>query len=86
MSSAPIRVGVIGLGFMGGVHLGTLRSLAAAGAPGRTVAVWSLHPVDPTGAGVEGNITSTEGEPLFDPAEVRVHADLAALLADEGID
>ncbi|MHC4935583.1 MAG: Gfo/Idh/MocA family protein [Planctomycetota bacterium] len=86
MSSAPIRVGVIGLGFMGGVHLRTLRSLAAAGEPGRTVAVWSLHPVDPSGAGVEGNITSTEGEPLFDPAEVRVHDDVDALLADDEID
>ena len=83
----PVRVGVIGLGFMGGVHLRALRAAEAAGAPVRTVAVWDRHPERRAGGGgVSGNITSTEGEPLYDPTKVRVSTTLETFLDDPDLD
>ena len=83
-SSTTVGVGVIGLGFMGGVHLRALRAARKRGAPVRTVAVWD-HRAEKCaegGRGVRGNLTTTDAEPLFDPGSVRVHETCDALLAD----
>ena len=83
-----IGVGVIGLGFMGGVHLRAFDQAATDGIAVETIAVWDHNEERRRlgGAGVRGNITSTEDAPLFDPLRVRVDEDLASLLGDASID
>ena len=82
-----VRVAVIGLGFMGGVHLRSLRRAEHEGVDVRTVAVWDRQGDRLSGnAGVAGNITSTAEEPLFDPTVVRVPERLEDLFADPEID
>ena len=54
-----VRVAVIGLGFMGGVHLRSLRRAEHEGVDVRPVAVWDRQGDRLSGnAGVAGNITS----------------------------
>ena len=75
-------VGVVGLGFIGGVHV---RAYHAAGA--KLVAV-----CDPNGARLTGetsgggNLGSKGEDRLFDPASVVATRDLDAMLAAEGLD
>ncbi len=82
-----VGVGVIGLGFMGSVHLRALEKAAADGVSVRTVAVW-----DPRAdrreqeTGVRGNITQTDDAPLFDRAKVAVESDLNSFLSRSDLD
>ncbi|MCE2652607.1 MAG: Gfo/Idh/MocA family oxidoreductase [Planctomycetaceae bacterium] len=81
-----IGIGVIGLGFMGRTHIGAYAAARAAGHDCRLVAVSDRDPARLTGeAGGGGNIATGSGERLFDPAEVRGHTDVAALLADPAV-
>lgn len=83
----PIRVGVIGLGFMGSTHARCYQSAAAAGWPCRLAAVADRSPDRLTGlAAVTGNIATGPPDRLFDPALVRTFTDPVALIADPSID
>ncbi len=82
-----VRVGVIGLGFMGSVHLRALQKAAADGVSVRIVAVWDpLADRREQVTGVKGNITQTDDAPLFDRATVAVESDLSAFLSRSDLD
>ncbi len=83
----PIRIGVIGLGFMGSTHARCYQSATAAGLPCRLAGVADRSPDRLTGlASVTGNIATGAPDRLFDPAQVRTFTDPLALIADPGID
>ncbi|MCL4742771.1 MAG: Gfo/Idh/MocA family oxidoreductase [Phycisphaerales bacterium] len=84
----PVRVGIIGLGFMGRTHLAAYRSANEAGHACRVVAVADPDPRRRAGeAAVAGNIeTGGTSERLFDPAEVRAYERAEDLLADPHVD
>lgn len=68
----PVRVGVLGLGFMGQTHLRAIRNLAASGVAVRLEAV-ADHSPDRLGgrASAAGNLGLGGDEVLFHAAEVR---------------
>ena len=79
---SPVRVAVVGLGFMGVTHLRVYRRLrnvriVAVGGRGRL-------PVNGRLGGVSGNIQQPEAIELG--PQVKVYADYAALLADPAVD
>lgn len=84
----PIGVGVVGLGFMGRTHVEAYRSADRAGFKNRLVAVCDTDPERREGLSMQGgNVTQGSGaERLFDPALVRGHAELDALLSDEAVE
>ena len=77
-----MRVAVLGLGFMGSVHLKALRSIPGA----ELAAVYSSDPVKLSGdlSAIQGNLGGP-GE-HFDFSTVRKYTDIPALLADASID
>lgn len=82
-----VRVGVIGLGFMGSTHVRCYQSAAATGARCELAAVADRDVQRLTGlAPIAGNIATGGGERLFDPARVRAYPDPAGLIADAEID
>jgi predicted dehydrogenase len=83
-----IGVGVVGLGFMGRTHIEAYRAADAAGFANRLVAVCDSDPERRSGRAPQGgNITQGSGaRQLFDPARVRAHAELDALLDDERVE
>jgi predicted dehydrogenase len=83
-----IRVGVIGLGFMGRTHLAAYRAANAVGCANRLVAVCDQDPARRSGrVAAAGNIrTGGEGERLFDPARVRAYERPEDLLADREVE
>ena len=82
-----LRIGVVGLGFMGRTHLAAWRAAHAAGWPNEIAAVCDRPEV--LAAGGRGGRGNLEGEaaqdPLFDPASVRGCATPEELLADPSI-
>jgi len=82
-----IRVGVAGIGFMGGTHLRAYQRAAALGRPCRLVAVADPDPARRRGAaGAAGNIGEASTEPLFDPDAVRGHQTAEELVGDPEVD
>lgn len=81
-----VGIGVLGLGFMGSVHLRAYGAAIADGADARVVGVWDRNVDRRDGLGVAGNITSVEGERIFDPETTRVPDDVEGLLSDPEID
>jgi predicted dehydrogenase len=86
-----IGVGVIGLGWMGRVHLEAYAQAAGAGQPCRVVAVSDRSAERLTGrAGAGGNMpvgqSSSSPSTSFDPAHVRASTDAAALLCDPDVE
>jgi len=85
----PVRVGVIGLGFMGATHLRAYQAAAAAGFPCALAAVADtvesrrLGFLGDVGGNLEG---APAGERAFDPAHVRVYERAEDLLSDRDID
>ena len=77
-SSRPVNVGVIGLGFMGLVHIKAYRQIPGA----RLVAVADAfkQPVNGVIPGVGGNIT--DGDALKLTPGVQAYRDAADLIAD----
>lgn len=77
-----INIGVIGLGFMGMVHLRSYRNIPGA----RIVAVADAYkkPVDGVLPGVGGNITDGDAIPL--EADTRVYDSWQELIADPNVD
>ena len=86
-----VRVGVIGLGFMGRTHIAAYQAARAAGYACDLVAVADRDAVRLTGRvdAPAGNMsTGGEGDQplLFDPAVVRGFTDAHVLLHDPGVD
>lgn len=83
-----IRVGVIGLGFMGRTHITAYREADLAGFDCPLTAVCDKSADRLSGkAETGGNIkTGGESEPLFDPENVRGYTDTADLFADTAVD
>lgn len=83
-----LRIGVIGLGFMGRTHIRSYRKAAAAGFVNRLVAVCDRDAARLAGEqGERGNLEEVAPEgPLFNPDEVRGYATPEELLADNEID
>ena len=77
-----MRVAVVGLGFMGSMHLKALRSIPGA----EIAAVYSSDPTKLSGdlSGIQGNLGGA-GE-RFDFANVTKYTEIPALLADPSID
>lgn len=73
-----IRVGVVGLGFMGGVHLRNWQAVAGAD----VVAVCDANPI--TGVAKQGNIDA--GSDPLDLEGVAIYTDAAEMLANENLD
>lgn len=86
--SGPVRVGIIGMGFMGQTHARAYSWAAINGAPCTLAAVCDRDPSRRSGlASAAGNIqTGGSDERLFDPAVVTGYADPGSLLADKSID
>lgn len=73
-----IRVGIVGMGFMGAVHLRNWQAMDKA----EVVAVCDAVPV--TGAAKQGNIDAGSDE--LDLTGVAIHTDVAEMLASEILD
>ncbi len=86
----PIRVGVIGLGFMGATHIAAWQRAAKDGFPCRLAAVADRRAHRRAGElwDVGGNAVSDTSirELAFDPKTVKGHESAAQLLADPEID
>ena len=84
-----IRVGVIGLGFMGATHVAAYLAAARDRFPCALAAVCDTKESRRRGifSDVGGNIGEAAGSlPAFDPAHVRAYANPDELLSDRGID
>ncbi|MCA9288319.1 MAG: Gfo/Idh/MocA family oxidoreductase, partial [Phycisphaerales bacterium] len=83
----PLRVGVIGLGFMGSTHVRCYQAATLAGVACRLDAVADQDGARLTGtAAIAGNIGTGTPERLFDPARVRTYSRPPDLIADPAID
>ena len=84
-----VRVGVVGLGFMGATHIAAFLAAARDGFPCALAAVCDTKESRRRGifSDVGGNIGDAAGQaPAFDPARVRAYADADELLADRDVD
>ncbi len=83
-----VRVGIVGLGFMGRTHLGAYKSARARGFANELVAVCDADPERRAGRpGGQGNIEALSvPELMFDPASVRAYASPFDLFADGGVE
>lgn len=83
-----IRVGVVGLGFMGRTHIAAYEGAHAAGFANRLVAVADTNPERRSGrTAPDGNLTQGDvTKPLFDTTSVKCYATAAELIADPEID
>jgi len=84
-----VRVGVIGLGFMGATHVAAYQAAARDGLACTLAAVCDKNPDRRKGllADVGGNLGGGADSTLaFDPGQVRGYASAAELLADDGVD
>ena len=84
-ASAPIGVGVVGLGFMGRTHLAAYAEADAQGHANRLVAVCDPSPARRRGElDASGNLPT--GEVAFDPARVRAYEHPRELFADARVE
>jgi predicted dehydrogenase len=82
-----VRVGVIGLGFMGRVHVQAYQDLARAGVECSLCAVADADAARLTGyPSGQGNLAQSPVEALFDPASVRTYRRAEDLIADPNLD
>jgi len=82
-----LRVGVVGLGFMGRTHVAAYRAAAAAGHPNRIVALCDRDLARLRGtSGARGNLEASGADPLAGLESARVHEEPAALFADEEVE
>ena len=84
----PIRVAVVGLGFMGRTHLKAFQRADEAGFANRLVAVCDADEGRRRGEVVEysGNIALRDSERLFDPAEVKGYEYPPEVFGDPNVD
>jgi predicted dehydrogenase len=82
VSTGPIGVGVVGLGFMGRTHLAAWKAAARAGLPCSVVAVADGERTRLDGrARATGNLATGASEVLFDPRELFATTDARELFA-----
>lgn len=83
-----VKVGVVGLGFMGRTHLDAYRAASVRGFSNELVAVCDADPARRAGKpGGAGNLESGEREELmFDPAAVRAYESPEQLFADPEVE
>ena len=87
MSEPVIKIGVIGLGFMGATHLAAWQSAMRAGYPCRMAGVCDADPARRAGRlGAGGNLVTGSATAPFDPAEVRGYERAGDLIDDGGVD
>ncbi|MFG0292554.1 MAG: Gfo/Idh/MocA family protein [Phycisphaerales bacterium JB050] len=86
--SDPLRIGIIGMGFIGQTHARAFRDAAADGYPCRLRAVCDPDPERLTGLDTaSGNITSgSTAAQLFDPDTIATYNHADQLLADDQVD
>ena len=88
-NTEPLRVGIIGLGFMGATHIGAYRAAADAGNPCELVAVCDRKASRRAGelGDVGGNLDTAGRESrAFDPSRVRGYERPEELIADKDVD
>jgi predicted dehydrogenase len=79
-----IKVGVIGMGFMGRTHVGAYQAAAAAGFPCTLHSVCDPDPSRLTGeAPAGGNLATGASSRLFDPVNVKGFTDVDQMLASD---
>jgi len=82
-----IRVGVIGLGFIGQTHLRAYESARQSGMPVRLVAVCDQDPQRVTGtSSATGNIGSANTNRLFDPNTIDTYTDSTQFFDSDSLD
>lgn len=92
MAEGVVRVGIIGLGFMGRTHLRAYTVAAGDGMPCEVVACCATRPEDwneliSGASSIAGNIEQAGSTAAsIDPARVRFMTDWRAMAADPGID
>ena len=85
-ASEPVRIGVIGLGFMGGTHIRALETLRREGLPVVLAAVCDKSGKLDGHVAARGNLSSgPDAARLFDPTRVAVFREPEALIAS-GVD
>lgn len=82
-----VRIGVVGLGFMGATHVTAIEAARKSGWPCRLTAVCDRDPQRRRGV-VEssGNIDTGAGERLFDPDAVEAFEQFEDLIASDAVD
>jgi predicted dehydrogenase len=86
MADQVIGAGVIGLGFIGRIHVQAYQNAAAAGLPCRLVAVCDADPANLTGAAVTGgNLGHIAQRQLFDRSQVHGCTDSDEVLANPAV-
>jgi len=79
-----IKVGVVGMGFMGRTHVAAYQAAAASGLPCELAAVCDPNPARLTGKPEGGgNLGAASEAPLFDASKVRGFTDFDDLLASD---
>lgn len=85
--SAPVGIGVIGLGFMGRTHIAAFAKADAAGFRNRLVAVADRDPERRAGhAGTGGNLATGGTGRIFDPTTLAAYEHPQDLLADRKVE
>jgi predicted dehydrogenase len=79
-----LRIGVIGLGFMGRTHLEQYARLEREGLPIRVTAICDADAAKLSGGGGQGNVVQTSAE--LDLAGYAQYTDITAMLASEQLD
>jgi predicted dehydrogenase len=86
MAESVIGVGVIGLGFIGRIHVQAYQHAASAGLPCKLVAVCDADATRLTGdVFTAGNLGDITQQRLFDPSSVRGFTAVDELLAQPGV-
>jgi predicted dehydrogenase len=83
-SSSAIGVGVLGMGFMGRMHVSAVASAAQAGVACRLVAVCDQDATRMESAGPPGNVGPAAAD--FDRSSVRKYTAAESILADPSVD
>ena len=82
-----LRVGVVGLGFMGRTHVAAYRAAAVAGHPNRIVALCDRDLARLRGSPTaRGNLEAAGDDPLAGLEAARVHEEPAEFFADEEVE
>ena len=82
----PLRVGVVGLGFMGRTHVQAFLSAENAGYHSRLVAIADTKAKDLADNASGGNIKVKAGEVPVDPKKVKMSPNAAGLVADASVE
>src|SRR5688572_1944202 len=83
---SPLNIGILGLGFMGRIHIQAYQAAQRDGFPCRLLAVADPNPDRRAGhPPAVGNLGGPAPERLFDPSQVRGYSTPEELLADRDV-